>query len=286
MQILLAENRGFCPGVRKAIELAEQALQVHKKVFSLGEIIHNRYVVDKLRKMGLEIVNSVDEIAKGGVVLIRSHGASPEIFERAQKRNLTIIDATCVLVKRAQNIVRQLDNEGYQLVMVGNKNHPEVKGIIGYANNVIVIQNEDDIAKLGKLKKIGLVSQTTLDRKRFAKIASLIIEQGFQEIRIINTLCEQAVGRQRAAAELAKKVDVMFVLGGKHSSNTTELANISRNCGTKTFHIEDFSQFTPDMITQSCIIGITAGASTPENIVQEFVEGLQKYDTARESETA
>ncbi len=284
MQILLAENRGFCPGVRKAIELAEQALKVHKKVFSLGEIIHNRYVVDKLRKMGLEIVVSVDEIAEGGVVLIRSHGASPEIFERARNRNLTIIDATCVLVKRAQNIVHQLDNEGYRVVMVGNKNHPEVKGIIGYANDVIVIQNEDDISKLGKLKKIGLVSQTTLDRKRFAKISSLIIEQGFQEIRIINTLCEQAVGRQRAAFELANKVDVMFVLGGKHSSNTTELANIARNCGTRTFHIEDFSQFNPHMISQNSIIGITAGASTPENIVQEFVEGLQKYDTGRESE--
>ncbi len=281
MQILLAENRGFCPGVRRAIELAEQALSLHKKVFSLGEIIHNRYVVDRLRDRGLEIVDSVDDIEEGGVVLIRSHGASPEIFERARERNLTIIDATCVLVKRAQNIVHQLDAEGYRLVMVGNKNHPEVKGIIGYANDVIVVQSEGDIEKLRNLKKIGLVSQTTLDRKRFAKIASLIIEQGFQEIRIINTLCEQAVGRQRSAAELAKKVEVMFVLGGKHSSNTTELANISRNCGTKTFHIEDFSQFTPDMIESVSVIGITAGASTPESIVQEFVEGLQKYDTDR-----
>ncbi len=277
MKILLAENRGFCPGVRKAIELAEQALKVHSKVYSLGEIIHNRYVVDKLRNMGLEIVSSVEEISQGGVVLIRSHGASPEIFERARLRNLTIIDATCVLVKRAQNIVRQLDSEGYQVVMVGNKNHPEVKGIIGYADNVIVIQNEDEIERLGRIQKIGLVSQTTLDRQRFAKISAKIIEKGFNEIRIVNTLCEQAVGRQRAASELAKKVDVMFVLGGKHSSNTTELASIARNCGTKTFHIEDFSQFTKDMIEGAEIIGITAGASTPENIVQEFIEGLQKY---------
>ncbi len=278
MKIIIAEHRGFCPGVKSAIELAEKSLKEHSVIYSLGEIIHNHYVVNKLKEKGLIIVDSIDQIPEGNFLLIRSHGVSPDIIEQAKARKIKIIDATCILVKRAQNIARNLSEENYQVIMIGNPEHPEVRGIIGYAKNVIVIRDEKEIAKLRDIKRMGLVSQTTLDQKKFAQIVAKIIEQGFEEIKIVNTLCGQAVRRQNSAYKLAQKVDVVFVLGGKHSSNTTELANITRRCGVRTYHLEGFWEFSPEMIKGANIIGITAGASTPEEIVQEFVKGLSKYD--------
>lgn len=282
MQIILAEHRGFCPGVKNAIELAEKSLKEYEKIYSLGQIIHNPDVVEDLKRKGLIAVDSIDEIPDNEVLLIRSHGASPDIFRKAKAKGLKVIDATCVLVKRAQIIAGRLSEEGYHLVMIGNPDHPEVKGIIGYGKKVIVIRDENDVPNLKGIKRIGIISQTTLDQKRLAHITAKIIEQGFDEIKIINTLCGQALKRQIATRELAGKVDVMFVLGGKNSSNTTELANIARSAGIRTYHLERFDEFRPEMIAGAKNIGITAGASTPERIVQEFVEGLKKYDDKRD----
>ncbi len=272
---MLAKKRGFCPGVQQAIEKAKSAIREYQVVYSLGPIIHNTQVVNELRDQGLQIVDSVDDVPDDSAILIRSHGVAPEIIEHAKNRGLTIIDATCVLVKRAQNIVRKLDDEGYNIVVVGNPNHPEIQGIVGYAKNVSIIQTDSQLAGLPHSGKMGVVGQTTLGTDKLAMAASKMIEYGFSEVRFINTLCQQAIGRQNAAKELAEKVDVMFVLGGMHSSNTGELARIVENCGTKTYHLEDFSQFDCGMIGEASDIGITAGASTPESVVQEFVRGLE-----------
>jgi 4-hydroxy-3-methylbut-2-enyl diphosphate reductase len=281
---MLATNRGFCPGVKHAIDMAKSALQKHGIVYSLGEIIHNPQVVSKLTAQGLKIVNSVDEVPPGSAVLIRSHGVGPAVFEAAKARNLTIIDATCVLVKRAQKLVKQLDEAGYQVLVIGDPNHPEVRGIVGYAQHVRVINNEKDIADFPPTSKIGIAAQTTLSRSHLAAMVAKVVEHGFSEIRLVNTLCEQAVGRQHSAIELAKQVDVMFVLGGKHSANTRELAQLASNCGTRTYHLEEFSQFKPEMIQGVETIGITAGASTPETIVEEFVQGLKALDQSQTRE--
>jgi 4-hydroxy-3-methylbut-2-enyl diphosphate reductase len=275
MLIYLAKKRGFCPGVQLAIEKAESALKTHKVVYSLGQIIHNPKVVSELTSQGLKIVDSADDVPEGEAVLIRSHGVGPDTFASAERRKLTVIDATCVLVKRAQKIVQQLDEQGYQVLVIGDPNHPEVKGIVGYAKHVTVVNDERDIETLTLSGKIGVAAQTTLSRIRLAAMIKKIIERGFSEIRVINTLCEQAVGRQTSAVELAKRVDVMFVLGGMHSANTRELAELAHVCGTRTFHLEDFSQFNPDMIAGVEKVGITAGASTPETIVQEFINALE-----------
>jgi len=277
MQILLAKKRGFCPGVQHAIEKAKSALAVHGVVYSLGPIIHNQQVVTELTRQGLKIVESIDQVPRGETVLIRSHGVGPAVFQEAKNRNLTVIDATCVLVKRAQKIVQELDHEGYQVLVIGDPNHPEVRGIVGYAQHVRVITEEADVEALSSSARGGVAAQTTLSRKHLAHMVGKIIEHGFSEIRLVNTLCEQAVGRQQSAVELARQVDVMFVLGGMHSANTRELAQLAQDCGTRTYHLEDYSQFEASMIEGAEIIGITAGASTPESIVQAFVEGLEKH---------
>ncbi len=281
MKIMLAKQRGFCPGVQRAIEKAKSALQTSGVVYSLGPIIHNQQVVTELTKQGLKIVESIEEVPAGAAVLIRSHGVGPAVFHEAEQRKLTVIDATCVLVKRAQKLVQELDEEGYQVVVIGDPNHPEVRGIIGYAKHVMVVNNDEDLGKLSASSKIGVAAQTTLSRSRLAEMVSKIIEHGFREIRLMNTLCGEAVGRQMSAVELARQVDVMFVLGGKHSANTRELAQLASAGGTRTFHLEDFSQFEPHMIEGAERVGITAGASTPETIVQAFVQGLELLDKER-----
>jgi len=275
LKILLAKKRGFCPGVQNAIEKAKSALGTYGVVYSLGQIIHNQQVVTELTRQGLKIVDKIDDVPPGATVLIRSHGVGPAVFQQAQERNLTVIDATCVLVKRAQKLVQHLDDAGYQVVVIGDPNHPEVRGIVGYAKHVMVINTDQDLLNLPPSGKIGVAAQTTLSRSHLAAMVAKIVEHGFSEIRLVNTLCGEAVGRQLSAVELAKQVNVMFVLGGKHSANTRELAQLASACGTRTFHLEEFSQFEPGMIEGAETIGITAGASTPESIVQEFAQGLE-----------
>jgi 4-hydroxy-3-methylbut-2-enyl diphosphate reductase len=284
LKILLAKKRGFCPGVQHAIEKARSALETYGVVYSLGPIIHNQQVVSELTNQGLKIVDTVEQVPADSAVLIRSHGVGPAVFQQAQDRKLTVIDATCVLVKRAQKLVQQLDDAGYQVVVIGDPNHPEVKGIVGYAKHVMVINNDQDLSILPPSGKIGVAAQTTLSKSHLAQVVAKIVEHGFNEIRLVNTLCGEAVGRQLSAVELAKQVDVMFVLGGKHSANTRELAQLASACGTRTFHLEDFSQFEFGMSDGAETIGITAGASTPESIVQEFAAGLEKMHPSRKEE--
>jgi len=284
LKIMLAKKRGFCPGVQHAIEKSRSALATYGVVYSLGPIIHNQQVVAELTHQGLIIVDTIDQVPPGSTVIIRSHGVGPAVFQQAQDRQLTVIDATCVLVKRAQKLVQQLDDAGYQVVVIGDPNHPEVRGIVGYARHVMVINTDQDLLTLPPSGKIGVAAQTTLSKSHLAKMVAKIVEYGFSEIRLVNTLCGEAVGRQLSAVELARQVDVMFVLGGKHSANTRELAQLASACGTRTFHLEDFSQFEIGMIADAENIGITAGASTPESIVQEFALGLEKIHPVPEKE--
>ncbi len=283
MQVKLARKRGFCFGVEDAIELAERTVREHDagRVVALGPVIHNRQVVDQLERAGLNQSGDLEEISSDTTVLIRSHGAPPETFARADERKLDIVDATCVLVKRAQNVVRQLHEEGYQVVMIGDAEHPEVKGVIGYAPNVIVVDSEADLdAKLPRRGKLGVVAQTTHAPEHVAHMIGAIAARPFRELKIVNTLCLEVVRRQEAAVELCSEVDVMFVLGGLHSANTRELARLCKEGGIRTFHLETWEQFEPGMTAGCTVAGITAGASTPEHIITEFAENLRNFDPA------
>jgi len=274
MKVIRADKLGFCFGVERAIGLAETALEKGGDVYSLGIIIHNREVVDRLSEKGLATVEYPGDI-DGGTVLIRSHGVNPQIMEVMERDCRELVDATCVLVRRAQRIVKQLYEEGYQVVMIGDANHPEVKSIIGYAPDVIVIGGPEDLDRLPKGERLGIVVQTTHSQKQFGDMVGLIASRPFREIRVVNTLCLEVARRQEAALVLCSQVDVMFVLGGLHSANTQELARLCREQGVTTYHLENWKSFRRGYINGAKTVGVSAGASTPPWVIEEFIENLE-----------
>ncbi len=278
MKVKLASSRGFCFGVEDAIEVAEDAVATHGagKVVALGPVIHNPQMVGRLEQAGLNQSGDLETIETDQAVLIRSHGATPETYQRARDRGLNIIDATCVLVKRAQNVVKQLHEEGYHVVMIGDPNHPEVKGVIAYAPEVTVVDRGSDLeAALPYKERLGIVAQTTHSPAHAAEMIAEILKRPYREVKIVNTLCLEVTRRQDAAVALCAEVDVMFVLGGMHSANTREMARMCREAGTDTHHLETWDDFRPEMIAGKSVAGVTAGASTPEWIIQDFVGRLE-----------
>jgi len=278
MEVKLASKRGFCFGVKDAIAVAENAIKQYGagRVVALGPVIHNPQVVRELEDKGLDQSGNLEEVGNDITVLIRSHGAGPEVYDQITQQRLSLVDATCVLVKRAQSVVKQLHEEGYKVVMIGDAAHPEVKGVIGYAPDVIVVDREEDLdAALPARAKLGIVAQTTHTPEHVAKMIGAIASRPFRELKVVNTLCLEVVRRQEAAVELCEEVDVVFVLGGLHSANTRELARLCEEQGVPTYHLETWDQFQPEMIKGRRVAGITAGASTPDHIINEFVEKLE-----------
>ncbi len=278
MQVKLATSRGFCFGVEDAIELAEAAVADHGagRVVALGPVIHNKQAVARLEQSGLDQSGDLETIDRSKVVLIRSHGATPETMRQVRDRGLQVVDATCVLVKRAQNVVKQLYEEGYHVVMIGDPNHPEVKGVIGYAPDVTVIDVDSDLEDaLPYKERLGIVAQTTHSPEHVAKMIAKLLVRPYREVKIVNTLCLEVTRRQDAAIALCSEVDVMFVLGGLHSANTREMARLCREAGTDTYHIETWEQFEPRMAAGKKVAGVTAGASTPEWVIADFVSNLE-----------
>jgi 4-hydroxy-3-methylbut-2-enyl diphosphate reductase len=277
MKVIIAEKCGFCHGVKNAISMAEKILAQEGKVYSLGPIIHNKDMVERLAKTGLKTVDDVDEI-ESGTVLIRSHGAMPEQIAKLRAKGLRIADATCVLVKRLQRIAKELSEEGYKVVVIGDENHPEVRSVVGCAEGVIVVGDESDLHKLPDNSRLGVVCQTTQSPEHFGKMLGAIGKRNFSELKVINTLCREAVKRQASAVELCKRVDIMFVLGGLDSANTRKLAEICKKYNNQTFHLQNWKEFDKRMVFGRKVAGVTAGASTPEWVIDEFVGNLRAVD--------
>jgi len=278
VQVKLAEHRGFCFGVEDAIEIAEAAVRDRGagNVIALGPVIHNPQVVEKLEREGLDQSGSLETIEPGRSVLIRSHGARPETYEQAVARGLNVVDATCILVKKAQDAVKQLHDEGYRVVMIGDPDHPEVKGVVGYAPDVIIIDENSDLdAVLPFRERLGVVAQTTHSPEFAAEMMRRILVRPFREVKIINTLCLEVVHRQEAAVKLCGEVDVMFVIGGRHSANTREMVRLCIEQGAPTHHVETWDDVEPSMYAGCTVAGVTAGASTPEWIIADFVRRLE-----------
>jgi (E)-4-hydroxy-3-methyl-but-2-enyl pyrophosphate reductase len=274
MKVLVAEKYGFCAGVRNAISTAEKVLSERGRIYSLGPIIHNPDVVERLAGKGLVTVDNIEQIPAGATVLIRSHGAASEEIARLKQKNVCIIDATCVLVKRVQQIAGQMEQEGYKVVIVGDKNHPEVRAVVGCTKGAIVVGNESDIRNIGDNAKLGIVCQTTQSPEFFGRMLAAIAVTGFNEMKVINTLCKEAIKRQQAAVDLCKKVDIMFVLGGLESANTKKLAELCKKYNNKTFHLQNWDEFDIRQVFGCRTAGVTAGASTPQWVVDDFVKKL------------
>ena len=276
----LAANSGFCFGVRRAIEMAEKTLARGGPVYSLGPVIHNPQEIRRLEQMGLRVVVGIDEIDQG-VVIVRSHGISPETADAARARGLELVDATCPLVKRAQSLAQKLHEEGYSVVVVGDARHPEIEAVLGHAPGAIVIGGMDDLEPVVGLARVGVVSQTTQSPERFREVTGEIA-RGFrgQELRVFVTICTATVERQTAAMELARRVDVMFVLGGRNSANTRQLTRLCEGAGVRTHHLETADELTADVLAGSRRVGVSAGASTPKWVVQEFIDRVKSLDAA------
>jgi 4-hydroxy-3-methylbut-2-enyl diphosphate reductase len=283
MKVIVAENCGFCPGVKNAISMAEKILA--KKVapvYSLGPIIHNADVVRQLAKKGLKTVGNMEKI-QSGTVIIRSHGAAPKQIAKLKEKGINIVDATCVLVKRVQQIAKKLGKDGFKVVVIGDENHPEVQAVVGSAKDVVVIADESDLHKLPFNGKLGIVCQTTQSQEHFSRMLGAIAQHGFCEMKVINTLCREAIKRQESAVQLCKQVDIMFVLGGLESANTCRLAELCKKYNSQTFHLQNWNEFDRNVFfgkkqALPHVAGVTAGASTPEWIIAEFVENLAKIE--------
>ena len=271
MEIFLAEYLGFCYGVKRAIKIARE--NADGKSCTLGPIIHNPQMVDRLKSEGVGVVENLADL-KEGTIIIRSHGVGPQVYEDAENINLKVVDATCPFVKKAQLSAKKLVEEGYQVVIIGEKNHPEVKSIFEWSDKkAIILETEEEAKQLSSCQKLGIVSQTTVSGERFRKIVEQLLEKS-SEIKILRTICTATDQRQAAALELAQKVDVMLVIGGKNSANTTRLAQLCKKYCT-TYHIETAEELTPEWFNEVEKIGITAGASTPDWIILEVQEKCQ-----------
>jgi len=283
MKVIVAEKCGFCHGVRNAISMAERTLEKEKgtgTVYSLGPIIHNKDEVERLAKAGLRTVDDIDRIGSG-TVIIRSHGAAPVQVARLKEKGLSIVDATCVLVKRVQQIAAELEKSGYKVVIIGEQDHPEVQAVMGCAADVLVIGAPADLPKLPKNAKLGIICQTTKGPELFGDMLGAIGRADFSELKVVNTLCRESIKRQESAAELCKQVDVMFVLGGLASANTRRLAELCKKHNKATFHLQNWAEFDKNQALGKKVAGVTAGASTPDWIIEEFVENLKAFDTGR-----
>lgn len=277
MKILVSESAGYCYGVERALRYANKAKEtVDEKIYTLGPIIHNPQAVNALIEQGIIPINDPGEIDRG-ILVIRSHGIDPKVIIDAEKRGIKVIDATCPFVKKAQQRAAQLVSENYRVYIIGEKNHPEVVGIMAFTENkASVIEDIHDIPKNVGVK-VGVVVQTTQSIKKLRTVTSKLLQVA-GELKVYNTICDATTRRQDDTARLAKNVDVMLVIGGHNSANTARLTEICRAAGVKTYQVETANEITDSMLKDCRKVGITSGASTPEWLLNDVIDHIKiKY---------
>lgn len=278
-RIIISSNSGFCFGVKRALDIAKRALAGGRTIYSLGPIIHNPQVVRDFSGKGLKIIKDVKKIgSKKEFLLIPSHGISPNVL---RKRNISYIDTTCPLVGRVQNIVKDLKEKRYFIIIVGDGKHPEVKGLIGIAGkNSCVLANKNQAKALNlKAKKVALISQTTATLADFKGILSEIAKKNFTRLVNFNTVCKNTIDRQKKAVSIAERVEAMIVIGGKNSANTSKLIRTCKRVNKNTRHIESKDDLKMSFLKGKKNIGIATGASTPPYAIKEVVEKIRRFDS-------
>lgn len=275
MKIIIAKEAGFCFGVKRAVEMTLSDAKSERFINTLGPLIHNPEFTKFLEKKNIFPVNDLSEI-KAKKVVIRSHGIPKNLEEKIKKRGIEVIDATCPFVKRVQKLAEKLEKEGYKVLILGEKSHPEVLGIRSYAPKSQVIKKTGEIPQYQKGDKVALISQTTQNLKIFKEL-SQFLKKKYKNLKIINTICDATEKRQKAAGQLARKVDIMIVIGGKDSSNTTRLKEICEKL-TKTYHIETEDELNEGWFKSTDSVGVTAGASTPDFSIESVLKKLKNYE--------
>lgn len=308
MEIVLAKTAGFCPGVERAVKMVYEESEKRNDVFTFGPIVHNEEVVAELEKRGVKVIDSESELpqVKDKTLVIRAHGVSERIYKDCESLGIRMVDATCPFVKKIHNIVKKYSSEGRHILIIGNKDHPEVLGIMGWcAGGVDAVENEEQLEEfLSKYncfenKSLCIVSQTTFNYTKFNYLVEKIhkksydvtnaehlrgeapyncqsLNQGFDDVIVLNTICNATEERQREAYELARKMDAMLVIGGRHSSNTQKLFGICKKECENTFYIQTLKDIDPVKLGSFGSLGITAGASTPNYIIKEVYNQCQK----------
>ncbi|HIO42383.1 MAG TPA: 4-hydroxy-3-methylbut-2-enyl diphosphate reductase [Aquifex sp.] len=282
VEIILAPHAGFCFGVERAIELAEEAAKYTKegkKVYTFGPLIHNPQEIGRLKNLGINVLESEEQLDGNTVLILRSHGIPPQKERELKAKGVKIIDATCPYVKAVHEAAQQLVREGYFVVLVGEKNHPEVIGTWGYLQDVngegIIVERIEDLKPALSKTKVGVIAQTTQNEQFFKEVVGELAVW-VNELKVINTICNATSVRQEEVRELAPKVDVMIIIGGKNSGNTTRLYRIAKSLNPNSHHIETEGELKEEWFENAKRVGVSAGASTPKWIIERVVNRIRE----------
>ncbi len=273
MEVILAKSAGFCFGVKRAVEKVYEQTGSEKKIYTYGPIIHNEEVVKDLEEKGVSVIETQEDLEKltEGTVVIRSHGVPKKIYDLIDEKGLECVDATCPFVKRIHNIVAKESEKGSRIVIIGNSGHPEVEGIMGWSKTPATVVESaceaENFVHDGN-SEMCIVSQTTFNYNKFKELVEIFQKKGYN-VNVVNTICNATEERQTEAGEIASKVDVMIIIGGKHSSNTRKLYEICSEKCPSTYFIQTLEDLHLELPEDAATVGITAGASTPNNIIEE-----------------
>ncbi len=271
-QVLIARRTGFCYGVREAIDYARLAAAEGKKTHTLGQVVHNEGVIAQLQGQGIQTVDALDDVDEGAAVVIRAHGVKPEVMARAQAKGLDVIDGTCTWVIQEHRELAGLVEEGYTIVLLGTPNHAEVVGMLGFAPDAIVVDEEEDWQSIPRTKRMALISQSTQPPWKFEKLAAFLVSR-CHELKVVNTVCPVTIRRQQDTLDLARQVDMMVVVGGRNSANTKELTRLCQIEGTRVIQIEGARELAdPAAFDGARVVGVTGGTSTPIEDLQAVAE--------------
>ncbi len=273
-EVRIAKRTGFCYGVREAIDKAKESAAAGKLTHTLGQVVHNEGVINDLQQAGVRSVDSLDDVDHGAAVVIRAHGVKPEVFERAEARGLEVIDGTCTWVIQEQRQLQELVADGYTIVLLGTPKHPEVVGLLGFAPDAIVVDEEEDWGAIPRRKRMALITQSTQPPWKFEKLAAFMVSRA-HELKIVNTVCPVTIRRQEDTLETAREVDLMVVVGGRHSANTKELTRLCQIAGTPAVQIENAKDLIdPVPFDGVRVVGVTGGTSTPIEDLRDVTERI------------
>jgi len=283
MKILLAKDAGYCFGVRDAVSLAYETAEKEGEVFMLGDIVHNENVVEELEEAGVKVVNSLDKVPDNKPILFRAHGTVPDVWKESKMREMEVVDATCPLVTEIHEEVKKLHSENRKIIIIGDHGHDEVNGIKEQVENAIVVANPEEAMQLRKIKKAGVVSQSTQMIENVQEIINILMTKVF-DLRFVNTICFPTRRNHEQIKNLSEICDIMIVIGSFTSANSKRLTELAKMRNERTFQVTSAEDLEIDWFQNSDTVGVSAGASTPDNIISEVLDKIKSIGKVTEKE--